>query len=322
MSGQEPERDTHTTDGFALPTAVVKEVAKDAGKKESCREKKEDPLRACRERKGASILLEGITTEMTPDAQLARLVANFKNIAFTYTMESKGETQVTGIFETGKGEGDCGVVARVMVKVATECLLIEDVATTRKSPEEGFVAPGVLTIDPNKSPNVSDGSLWLFDAHTWVLGPNGKEYDPLFGDMADKTGWSDLVSKEQDYKPYYIDKYVYENDHVLYGRFTGEGNEDHAFTEGWEEEVWQRHRGFYVAMAKSQMEQQVKKTIKELPSERFEETVSILLRIEKAKGRDFKKFEEFEAMSDFDEDAWKYTYNEDKWNGWRGANAE
>lgn len=321
-TGTEDGKGQEEKEGIQLPADVVTEAGNDENKEVSCQKEKEDPLKACRESAGAKILLNGITTEMAQDDQLAFLVANFKNISFTYTMQSKGEEQVNAIVGTGKGEGDCGTVSRVMVKVAKECLLIKNIATTRKASDEGYVAPGDLTIDPNKAPNVSPEPLWMFNSHTWVIGPGGKEYDPLFGAMVDKSGWSDFVSIEKDYKPYYINKYFYKNGHVLYGRFAGDGNENYAFTDEWIEDVYQRHRGFYVAMERPAILRKVKANIEDLPEDRVEETVTILLGIKEAKGNEFSLYDEFDLFSNYDEEVNEYTYNEGMWNTWRVSNAD
>ena len=95
-------------------------------------------------------LLNGIA-----DGGMAQLVANFRNIDFTYTMKSAGYKVLIG----GHTEGDCSTVARVMAAVANDILLVRSKVkaaracspTPRRSPSMASGAPLVTRVRSGSS---------------------------------------------------------------------------------------------------------------------------------------------------------------------------
>ncbi len=119
-------------------------------------------------------LLKG-TEDLLEDKILDRIMHNFANIGFEYTMIHVSHTE---LLDKGRRQGDCRTLAEAFVQIAND-IGFDDVKLG-SAVNIDFVAPGKPCIDKNKKPNANRGRHWAFQNHYWGVDGNRNVYDILF----------------------------------------------------------------------------------------------------------------------------------------------
>jgi hypothetical protein len=129
----------------------------------------------------AQQLTKGVRPGMSDDDKLSVLMFNMKKFGFSY----RGAGKVDDLLAGSSKVADCGALARLFVKVATDTLKIKNVATEFVAPGSSkyiFVENGAAIVDPSRgNGNVDHGKHWVFLSHVWAKQTGGKVYDVLFG---------------------------------------------------------------------------------------------------------------------------------------------
>jgi hypothetical protein len=138
-------------------------------------------------------LVKGIDLSDNPNTNLAKLLTNFRDVPFNYTMQAKSPDS---FLKGSTTEGDCNTLVRTFEKIAQLYLGIRDIKYQTSS-DRGFTsrfsAPLKQTVGTPKTGNVNNGAFWVFENHYWIE-YGGQVYDVLFATLGlDTSVWGKQI---------------------------------------------------------------------------------------------------------------------------------